>query len=622
MLDRLVRRRPARPDLPADAPRVLLIDDDAEEHLLIEDLLARVPGAAYHLDWVTSYEAGLERLTTNEHAAAFVDLRLGGRNGMQLLAEASAHGSHVPLIMLTGEDDPQVDHAALSAGAADFLVKGRIEPPDLEKSLRYAIARGRALGEVRRSEARVAALEAIGALLATEGMTNEALGRLAALVAERFSRPHLSLYLGSSDRFWLRAQCGYEAVVPYLDASGPVAQVFRTRRPSFVANLSVDADVRGRGEPGMELCLPLLCGPDRLGLLLVGSPTDDPIGEADHAALVSIADRLSVALQLAHDRQEVAARAQRFSRLARFASVLNAADDAEGLFTAIPRAAGEVVPADTIILALADGSSEEGHFVVRGAVGAAVPMLGSALEPVAPVAHALAARAITIAMVEAGTSSPGPSWSAAVPLVRSGSIIGLLLLERDGRGFEPLEREALPLIADQLTVAIAGWLRSIQAQDPGLPPPGLTSKAHVEASVARLLSARREHPEAERLPLSAVIFELVGGDGDDEGPRRASIEEETGRLAGIVLDRLRARDVVCRDGQRVLALLPGTDPVHAEQVAIETLRLARAAVGDGSTSLLRAGCGAVEEASGSPLAGAEAALVMARAVGGDTVIRA
>lgn len=601
---------------------VLLIGGDDEERMLLEDILARIPGAAYQLDHSSSYDAGLERLLADEYAAAFVDLRPSRRSGTELLEEAATKGSLVPLIVLVSERDPEVDRAAMAAGAADLLKESRVDPNEVERSLRCAISRGRGMDAERRCEARIQALEAIGALLATDDMTPATLGRLAALISDRLGHPYLSLYIRSDAGLRVGAWCGYPAVVGQLDPSGPIAQVFRTRRPAFVPNLSVDPHVRGRGEPRKELCLPLTQGADELGLFLVGEPADDPIGEADHAVLVSVADRLTMALMLARDRQEVATGAQVFHRLGRFAAALSSVDDAETLFAAIPRAVCEVVPAEVITLSLAEESSDGHRYLIRGAEGPDAPPLGSLLDLSEPARHALDTGVITIRRLDAATHAAAPrrpTWSATVPLLRGSSVIGVLSLERRGRDLEPLEREALSLIADHLTIALAGWRRTIADRSAvdGLSA-GLATRGHVDAALAELLAVRREQPEAERLPLSAVIFEVDGGPAEDEGRHRADVQQ----VADIVLTRLRARDVVCGDGDRVLALLPGTDPADAEHVATETLRAARAAIGYDAQGLIRAGCGAVDEVSGTPLAGAEAALVMARAVGGDTVIRA
>ncbi len=123
---------------------ILLVDDDAVEHLLLEDMISASGGngkPALHLDWVPTYEEALAAIQRCGYDAYLVDYRLGVRDGLQLLSEKAAQECHAPLIMLTGYDNYDVDVAAMELGAADFLVKDQINPVLLERSIRYAIER-------------------------------------------------------------------------------------------------------------------------------------------------------------------------------------------------------------------------------------------------------------------------------------------------------------------------------------------------------------------------------------------------------------------------------------------------------------------------------------------------
>src|SRR4051794_9262881 len=113
---------PTRADPPT---RVLLVDDDRDDFLLTRDLFAEIPGGRYHLDWASDYAAGLERMARNEHEVYLIDYRLGARTGLDLMIEARAKGVEGPVILFTGQSMWEVDLAAMEAGAADFLEKGR-----------------------------------------------------------------------------------------------------------------------------------------------------------------------------------------------------------------------------------------------------------------------------------------------------------------------------------------------------------------------------------------------------------------------------------------------------------------------------------------------------------------
>src|SRR4051794_13384383 len=103
--------------------RVLLVDDDEDDYVLTKELLAEIPGDGFTLDWVSTFEAGLETLARCEHDLALIDYRLGPRNGIDLIREVHRQGCHCPMIMLTGQGERDVDFAAMRAGAADYLEK-------------------------------------------------------------------------------------------------------------------------------------------------------------------------------------------------------------------------------------------------------------------------------------------------------------------------------------------------------------------------------------------------------------------------------------------------------------------------------------------------------------------
>jgi two-component system CheB/CheR fusion protein len=122
--------------------RVLLVEDDEDDYRLTRDLLQEIGEGRFVLEWVPSYAAAVEVMPRQEHDVYLVDYRLGPHDGLELLNEPFLVGK--PVIMLTGLDDRDVDLKAMAAGAADYLVKGKIDAPLLERSIRYAIERKRA----------------------------------------------------------------------------------------------------------------------------------------------------------------------------------------------------------------------------------------------------------------------------------------------------------------------------------------------------------------------------------------------------------------------------------------------------------------------------------------------
>ena len=123
--------------------KILLIDDDEDDYVVTRDLLSEARGLKHTLQWIPSYEEAIQRFCENKHDIYLVDYRLGEHTGLDLLYKASCRGCRAPIILLTGEGDHETDLKAMKAGAADYLVKGEISAPLLERSIRYAIERKR-----------------------------------------------------------------------------------------------------------------------------------------------------------------------------------------------------------------------------------------------------------------------------------------------------------------------------------------------------------------------------------------------------------------------------------------------------------------------------------------------
>jgi signal transduction histidine kinase len=135
----------------SDPPlKVLLIEDDEEDYLIARDVLSEVPGTRYEITWVSRSEEALAALLGGEHDVCLLDMRLGGCTGLEILRQAHGVGCAIPVIMLTGAAEREVDVAAMDAGAADYLDKGRLDPRLLERVIRYAIGHKRGEIELKR----------------------------------------------------------------------------------------------------------------------------------------------------------------------------------------------------------------------------------------------------------------------------------------------------------------------------------------------------------------------------------------------------------------------------------------------------------------------------------------
>lgn len=143
--------------------RILLVDDDEDDYVITRDLLAEIQGVRYELEWVSTYHSALESITQKKYDVCLFDYCLGEGNGLELLREAIGRGYRVPIILLTGQGDHEIDLEALKAGAADYLLKGDLRSSLLEHAIRYALERKKMDDELfHEKERAIVTLESIG----------------------------------------------------------------------------------------------------------------------------------------------------------------------------------------------------------------------------------------------------------------------------------------------------------------------------------------------------------------------------------------------------------------------------------------------------------------------------
>ncbi|WP_374334767.1 putative bifunctional diguanylate cyclase/phosphodiesterase [Leeia sp.] len=123
--------------------KVLLIDDDPEERLLIQPLLRAEEQVRYQLEQVADYDTARKRILQGHDDVYLVDYHLGAHDGIGLIEEMTALGCTRPLLLLTHQDSLSIDQQAMLKGAADYLPKGELSAPLLTRAIQHALERKR-----------------------------------------------------------------------------------------------------------------------------------------------------------------------------------------------------------------------------------------------------------------------------------------------------------------------------------------------------------------------------------------------------------------------------------------------------------------------------------------------
>jgi two-component system nitrogen regulation response regulator GlnG len=177
--------------------RVLIVDDDESIRWVLQKT---VTGMGFSADLAEDGEKALSLLSSNSYSAAFVDIRMPGMEGIEVLERIQARKSPTRFFVMTAVRRPDAAARSTRAGAAEFITKPfdighiekllrdlekesasrerpfRAEDPEEWKSGRI-VGRSRAILEVFQSAGKVADSDATVLLLGERGVGKELVAR-------------------------------------------------------------------------------------------------------------------------------------------------------------------------------------------------------------------------------------------------------------------------------------------------------------------------------------------------------------------------------------------------------------------------------------------------------------
>jgi CheY-like chemotaxis protein len=120
---------------------VLLVEDNPGDARLVRESLAEVHSRRFNLTHVDRLEDALRRLDRDQYDVVLLDLLLQDSQRLGTLMEIHAQAPKVPIVVFTGLADEVVGLWALSEGAEDYVVKGKLSGDKLAGTLFHAIER-------------------------------------------------------------------------------------------------------------------------------------------------------------------------------------------------------------------------------------------------------------------------------------------------------------------------------------------------------------------------------------------------------------------------------------------------------------------------------------------------
>ncbi len=240
--------------------RLLLIEDDEDDCVLIRGMLAEVDSTKYEIRWVKTYEDGVKELDSGVYDVCLLDYRLGKWDGLEILRRAGECPEKPPIIILTGQGDYRVDIEAMKHGAADYLVKDQINGHMLERAIRYSMDRKNSRDQLLESEKQLKYLSS--KLLEVQenerrkvaAELHDNLGQL--LTACKFNIENVLTRMNPLDS----CHADLQSIVPMLQgAVEQVRSIYTQLRPSVLDDLGVTATLNWfcrefeKANPGIQV---------------------------------------------------------------------------------------------------------------------------------------------------------------------------------------------------------------------------------------------------------------------------------------------------------------------------------------------------------------------------------
>jgi serine phosphatase RsbU (regulator of sigma subunit) len=122
------------------ATRVLLIEDDDGDAFLVEELLHET-GKIFDLRRVRSLAEA--KTAVQDATCVLLDLGLPDTYQLDGLRWLQNNVPSIAVVVLTGLSDEHLGEEAVRLGAQDYLVKGQVDGPLLDRVIRYAVERER-----------------------------------------------------------------------------------------------------------------------------------------------------------------------------------------------------------------------------------------------------------------------------------------------------------------------------------------------------------------------------------------------------------------------------------------------------------------------------------------------
>jgi DNA-binding NarL/FixJ family response regulator len=119
--------------------RVLIVEDNPGDVGLLAEAFKESGGGEFELEHDFTFDGAMKRIQREQLDAVLLDLSLPIFYGLEPLARLHRIRPRVPIFVFSGYNDPELASEAMRIGAQGYVVKDRLDGPDLVGRIRAAI---------------------------------------------------------------------------------------------------------------------------------------------------------------------------------------------------------------------------------------------------------------------------------------------------------------------------------------------------------------------------------------------------------------------------------------------------------------------------------------------------
>jgi diguanylate cyclase (GGDEF)-like protein len=144
--------------------KVLLVEDDPDDAMLAREALSeQQDGSRIRVEHLICLGDAIEAALNEDSSfdAVLLDLGLPDSQGLETVEQMVAAAPEIPIVVLTGINDPELGVEAVQRGAQDYLAKGHYDSNLMIRAIRYAIERHRVREALQQSNEELSLLYSV-----------------------------------------------------------------------------------------------------------------------------------------------------------------------------------------------------------------------------------------------------------------------------------------------------------------------------------------------------------------------------------------------------------------------------------------------------------------------------